>query len=156
MDIEDTVPRGEDRGDPIEPVRSASTTATQSKPTSILQPIDMEEAPPVRTKLKLLAILIALYVRSSRSSISLLLIARPALLIPRSPRPNHHGHGHPNHRRITPQQQWLLLDRRRLSPRHRRRRSHRCQTLGHMGPQTSLARRSRALRWGKHPRCIGV
>ena len=65
MDIENAVPRGEDQGGPIEPIRSTSTMATQSKPTSILQPIDMADAPPVRTKLKMLAILIALYVSPS-------------------------------------------------------------------------------------------
>ncbi|KAK3716875.1 hypothetical protein LTR37_006225 [Vermiconidia calcicola] len=35
--------------------------SSQSKPASLLQPIDMEEGPPVRTKLRMIAILIALY-----------------------------------------------------------------------------------------------
>lgn len=46
----------------IEPVHSDPATGSQRK-ISIIQPIDIEAAAPIRTKLRILAILIALYVR---------------------------------------------------------------------------------------------
>ncbi len=49
----------------IEHARSQSIHSELSKPVSILQPLDMEEAAPVRTKLRMGAILLALYVFSS-------------------------------------------------------------------------------------------
>ncbi|KAK3048850.1 hypothetical protein LTR09_009745 [Extremus antarcticus] len=45
----------------IEHARSQSIHSELSKPVSILQPLDMEEAAPVRTKLRMGAILLALY-----------------------------------------------------------------------------------------------
>ena len=49
----------------LQQIRSQSAVSANSTPSSILQPIDMDEAPPVRTKIRMVAILIALYVCTS-------------------------------------------------------------------------------------------
>ena len=62
MDIKTDSPTNDSHDDTIEPVRSNATDGSQTTPVSLLQPIDMEEAAPVRTKLRVIAILTALYV----------------------------------------------------------------------------------------------
>ena len=62
MGIKSDAPTNDLHDDPIEPVRSNATDVSQTAPASLLHPIDMEEAAPVRTKLRVIAILIALYV----------------------------------------------------------------------------------------------
>jgi hypothetical protein len=69
MDIRTDTPTNNSHDDPIELVRSHATDISQTTPASLLQPIDMEEAAPVRTRLRLIAILTALYVSFPRTTL---------------------------------------------------------------------------------------
>jgi hypothetical protein len=97
MNTKNDLPRGDEQDDPIEPIRSHSITSSHSKPLSILQPLGMEEAPLVRTKLKVMAILTALYVSWLLYChyFSYPLTSIPALVIHSCARSDHHSNRYP-------------------------------------------------------------
>lgn len=136
-----------------------------------IEPLDLIEEPKVRTKLRIYAILAALYVHypilAFSASTNRLTVPPQARPLRSSPRPDHHRYIHPHNLRRSALRFRLRLDRRRLLARQRRRRSNLGQMQRHLGSQArSLGRRRHLCRCEHHrgreykhadvDRCAGV
>ena len=101
-----------------------------------IEPLDLQEPPIIRKKLRIYAILVALYVHypilaSARTS--WLKIAPLARLLRSSPRSNHHRNIHPHNLRSSTLSFRLHLDWRRVFAGQRRSRPNLGQMQRHLG-----------------------
>lgn len=123
-----------------------------SLPEQHMEPLDIIEEPKARTKMRLSAILISLYVMTQTARTHLPSLTRPAGPFHRGPRPDRHRNRNPNHRLRFTFRLGLHLDRRRLPPRQRGRRANLGQNQRHMGPQTGYSMRRPRVRFRQRPR----
>ena len=125
----------------IEDVGITTNAAPPAKlPTNehAIEPVDLQEPPIVRKKLRIYAILVALYVNypnSTSANISGLNIAPLARMLHSSPRSNHHRNDHPHNLRSFTFSFRLHLDWRRVSAGQCRSRPHLGQMQRHLGSQ---------------------
>ena len=125
----------------VEDAGLAANAGPQAKPPTnehTIEPVDLQEPPIVRKKLRISAILVALYVHDpnpTSARTSGLNTAPLARMLCRRPRSNHHRNIHPHHLRGFTFCFGLHLDRRRVSARQRRGRPHLGQMQRHLGSQ---------------------
>ena len=103
----------------------------------VIEPLDLQEPPKVRTKLRIYAILVALNVHYPVLVLNEHQLANNtsplARLLRSSPRSNHHRNLHPHNLRYSALSFGLHLDRRRVLAGQRRSRSNLGQMQRHLG-----------------------
>ena len=125
----------------IEHVGPAATAGPQAKlPTNehTIEPVDLQEPPIVRKKLRIYAILVALYVHYPNLTSARIIglnINPLARMLRSSPRSNHHRNIHPHNLRGFTFSFRLHLDWRRVSAGQRRSRPNLGQMQRHLGSQ---------------------